>query len=114
MVAIMLFVLGDIGYNVQTWPMGHVQQGVVHLGRSNGMARMLFDVEKSIVSKRKAASTSAVTDHLRAVAAVVEVGAELEHARVTVRFTAAAAAAEWVRYGNATTLRRQARVRIAR
>ena len=39
-------------------------------------------------------STSAVTDHLGAVAAVIEVGAVLEHARVAMRFAATAAAAE--------------------
>lgn len=41
-------------------------------------------------------STSAVADHLGAMAAVVKVGAELEHARVTVRLAAAAAATEWI------------------
>ena len=45
----------------------------------------------------KYASASAVADHLGAMAAVVEVGAKLEHARVTVGFTAAAAAAERAR-----------------
>jgi hypothetical protein len=39
------------------------------------------------------ASASAVADHLGAMAAVVEVGAKLEHAGVTVGLTAAAAAA---------------------
>ena len=42
------------------------------------------------------ASTSAVADHPGAVTAVVEVGAVLEHARVTVGFAAAATATEWI------------------
>lgn len=42
------------------------------------------------------ASASTVTNHLGAVTAVVEVGPKLEHARVTVRFAATAAAAKWV------------------
>ena len=41
-------------------------------------------------------STSTVANHLGAVAAVVKIGAKLEHAGVTVRLAAATAAAKWV------------------
>jgi len=62
----------------------------------------------------KYASASAVADHLGAMAAVVEVGAKLEHAGVTVGFTSAAAAAERVRRRDTAALRRHAGVGVAR
>jgi hypothetical protein len=58
------------------------------------------------------ASASAVANHLGAMAAVVEVGAKLEHAGVTVGLTTAAAAAK--RVGDTAALRRHAGVGVAR
>lgn len=60
------------------------------------------------------ASASAVAYHLGAMAAVVEVGAILEHAGVTVRLTTTAAAADRVGGGETAALRRHAGVGVAR
>lgn len=53
-------------------------------------------------------SSGTVADHLGAMAAVVEVGAVLEHARVAVGFATAAATADWNRWrqGDAAALGR--------
>lgn len=81
-VAMMVCVLGDMAVNVST----KVGVETSWLTRDrNGDIVLASDL-----------SAGAVTDHLGAMAAVVEVGAELEHARVTVRLAAAAAAAEWI------------------
>jgi hypothetical protein len=73
-----------------------------------GMSFMTsLDVEGMFQSRQwVGGSAGTVANHPSTMAAVVEVGAELKHARVAVGFAAAAAAAEWGggRHGDAAAL----------
>lgn len=81
----MLYVLGDIAAKVST-----------KVVRRNISFLKSADLGSQISRLNAGPSASTVANHLGAVATVVQVGAILEHARVTVRLTATPAAAEWV------------------